>query len=289
MASVPYFLGVDLGGSQMRMGAVTRDGRLASDMVSMPTGRDFGPDDLRRKLPQLIDRLRPAIDGRSPAALGFGTVGVVREGGPLSQCENLPRLKGVDIAELVRELIGCPVTLENDARCFTLAEARYGAARGMRDVCGVTLGTGLGCGVMIGGRLYRGTGWQAGEVWRLPVRGQHLEYFLSGAGVVRGYVAASGTQEPELDAARVRELAQSGDEAALQAWHGFAEDLAFLCSSLIALLDPAVVVIGGSLSRARDVYGRVLASQLAGDSARIADTELGAAAGVIGAAALNID
>jgi glucokinase len=288
MASVPYFLGVDLGGSQMRMGAVTRDGRLASDMVSMATGRNFGPEDLRRSVPELIDRLREVVDGHGWAALGFGTAGVVRDGA-LSQCENLPRLTGVDITELVRELVGCPVTLENDARCFTLAEARYGAARGQDDVCGVTLGTGLGCGVMVGGRLHRGVGRQAGEVWRLPLRGQHLERFLSGAGVVRGYLAAGGEQEPGLDAARVQERARAGHAPALRAWRAFGEDLALLCCSLIALLDPALVVIGGSLSMARDVYGPVLASRLASDAARIADSELGAAAGVIGAAALNID
>lgn len=288
MAHDAYFLGVDLGGSQLRMAAVTRDGRLASEMASVPTGRSFGPEQLRRTLPELIERVRPAIDGHAPAALGFGTVGVVR-GGPLTQCENLPLLNGVDIAALVRALVGCPVSLENDARCFTLAEARFGAARGMRDVCGVTLGTGLGCGVMIDGRLHRGVGWQAGEVWRLPVRGQQLERFLSGAGVVRGYLTAGGGEQPALDAGRVRELALAGDEAARRAWRSFGEDLAFLCSSLIALLDPALVVIGGSLSQARDVYGPVLAAPLGADSARIVHTALGAAAGVIGAAALNID
>jgi len=287
MAHDEYFLGVDLGGSQLRMAAVTRDGRLASEMVAVPTGRGFGPDQLRRAIPELIGRVRPAVDGHAPAALGFGTVGVVR-GGPLTQCENLPLMIGVDITVLVRELVGCRVSLENDARCFTLAEVRFGAARGMADVCGVTLGTGLGCGVMIGGRLHRGVGWQAGEVWRLPLRGQHIERFLSGEGVVRGYLDAGGADGPGLDAGRVRELALAGDDAARRAWRSFGEDLATLCSALIALLDPALVVIGGSLSLARDVYGPALAASLGSDSARIAPSALGAAAGVIGAAALNI-
>jgi glucokinase len=288
MGSVPYFLGVDLGGSLMRMGAVTRDGTLACEMVSVPTGRNFGPADLRRAVPELIDRLRAGLDGHAWAALGFGTAGVAL-GGALTQCENLPRLTGVDVTELVRELVGCPVTLENDARCFTLAEARYGAARGVQDVCGVTLGTGLGCGVMIGGRLHRGVGRQAGEVWRLPVRGEHLERFLSGEGVVRGYLAAGGAPRTGLDAALVHERARDGDAAALTAWRSFGGDVALLCSTLIAVLDPALIVVGGSLARASDVYGPVLAAQLGQDAARLADSELGSAAGVIGAAALNIE
>ena len=269
------------------MAAVTRDGRLATDVFSVPTGVRFGPDDLQRSLRELVEQARSALDARAVAALGFGTAGVVGDG-PLTQCENLPLLNGANVAELVRASAGFPVALENDARCFTLAEARFGAARGAHDVCGITLGTGVGCGVMIGGRLHRGTVSQAGEVWRIPVRGQNLEHFVSGAGVVRGYLAAGGS-EIGLDAAGVLEKARLGDGAALRAWHAFGEDLAFLCELVIALLDPALIVMGGSLSRASDVYQPILAARLGERSTRIAETELGQAAGVIGAAALNMD
>jgi glucokinase len=286
MVSGPYYLGVDLGGTQLRMGAVTQDGRLAKDVISVSTGRGFGPEDLRRTLRDLAARMRSALDGEV-AALGFGTAGVVGHG-PLSQCDNLPLLNGVVIEDLVRDAAGCPVALENDARCFTLAEARYGAGRGARDVCGITLGTGVGCGVLAGGGLLRGAASQAGEVWRIPLRGQHLEHFLSGAGVVRGYAAAGGAPDPGLDAARVEERARVGESAARSAWRAFGEDLALLCHFVIALLDPAVLVIGGSLSRASDFYKPVLASRLEGRATLIADAELGPAAGVIGAAALNI-
>src|SRR5262245_36912788 len=179
MQGAACFLGVDLGGTQLRMAAVDRDGSLLTDVASSPTGREFGPDDLQRGLRTLTDRLRPALDGRLVSALGFGTAGVVGEGLPLTQSENLPRLNGIDVASLVREVAECPVRLENDARCFTLAEARYGAGRGAPDVCGITLGTGVGCGFMTGGVLHRGHNFQAGEVWRIPMRGQHLEHFLS--------------------------------------------------------------------------------------------------------------
>ena len=281
------FLGVDLGGTQMRMAAVTAAGRLATDVLMAPTGPTFGPVELRRELVELGQRLRSGLDGREVAALGFGTPGVVGRDA-LSQCDNLPLLNGSDLVALVREVAGCPVALENDARCFTLAETRYGAGRGASEVCGITLGTGVGCGVMTGGRLHRGAGGQAGEVWSIPIRGHHLEHFLSGAGVVRGYEAAGGQSESGLDAKGLEERARRGDEAALAAWRSFGEDLAFLCELVIALVDPEVIVIGGSLAGASGLYEPFLGARLHGCQARLATSELGRAAGVIGAAALNM-
>ncbi len=282
-----YLIGVDLGGTQMRMAAVTRAGCVASAMFSVPTGRGFGPEDLTRELRRLGDELRSSLNGHPVAALGFGTAGVVGAG-PLSQSENLPLLNGVDIGVLVQEASDYPVALENDARCFTLAEARYGAARGVGDVCGITLGTGVGSGALVGGRLLRGAAAQAGEVWRLPLRGRHFEHFLSGAGVVRGYEAAGGSAQAGADAARIAECARSGDEAARAAWRSFGEDLALLCEYVMSILDPAVIVIGGSISQSWDLYGGILDAHAAKHPTRIVRAELGQAAGVIGAAALNL-
>src|SRR5688572_1097045 len=289
MDSTTCYLGVDLGGTQLRMAAVRADGCLASDVISTPTGRTFAPRDLQQALVDLRARLAPTLDGRRAAALGFGTAGVVVEGRPLTQSENLPLLNGTDVASLVRDVAGVPVRLENDARCVTLAEARFGAGRGARDVCGITLGTGVGCGVMVDGRLQRGANFQAGEVWRIPMRGHHLEHFVSGAGIVRTFFDAGGSGPADLDAAGTVEKARAGDRAALAAWQVFSEDLAFLCETVISLLDPSVIVIGGSLSQARDLYRPLLDERLrAHPATRIEASALGHAAGVIGAAALNI-
>ena len=280
------YLGADLGGTRLRVAAVTPDGRLASELLSAPTGRDFGPDQLRRVLPELAGRVRLSLPVPPARFLGFGTPGVVADG-PLSQCDNLPLLNGVELARLVRDAVDCPVAVENDARCFTLAEARFGAGRGADPVCGVTLGTGVGCGVMLDGRLHRGARSQAGEVWRIPLRGRHLEHFLSGDGVVRTYEAAGGA--PGLDPAVIEARARGGESAATQAWQAFGEDLAFLCASVIALFDPAVIVVGGSLSGARDLYEAALRARLGDDVSGVTASALGAAAGVIGAAALSMD
>src|SRR5688500_5963891 len=281
-----YFLGVDLGGTQMRMAAVTPEGSLTGDVLSVRTGPAFAPDDLRRELHALSDQVARRMNGARLAGLGFGTAGVVTEG-PLTQSPHLPRIEGTNVAEIARGAVDCPVTVENDARCFTLAEARYGAGRGARDVCGLVLGTGVGCGVMIGGRLHRGASAQAGEVYHIQLRGHSIEHFVAGAGIVRGYAAAGGVADAA-DAAAIAERARAGDGAAIAAWTSFGEDLGFLCEAVIGLLDPEVIVIGGSLARAGDLFKPALLARLAKHPTRIADAELGTAAGVIGAAALHI-
>ncbi len=289
MPGEPYFLGVDVGGTQMRMAPVTREGVLCAPVAAIPTGPGFSPDDLRRQIVALSAGLRGGLGGRRAEALGFGIAGVMTAGGPLTQSPHLPLLEGMDVAAVVREVADVPVTAENDARCFTLAEARFGAARGARDVCGLSLGTGVGCGVMVAGSLHRGAHAQAGEVWHIQLRGESVEAFVSGAGIVRGYAAAGGMTGQELSAREVAGRARAGDPAAQSAWRSFGDDLGFLCETIVGLLDPDVIVIGGSLSGARDLYGHALSARLAAHPTRVADALLGPSAGVVGAAALNIN
>ncbi|HZS04125.1 MAG TPA: ROK family protein [Blastocatellia bacterium] len=289
----PLYLGVDLGGTQLRIAAVTGDGKLATGVLSVPTGKSFSPDDLRRQLTSLTAELRQQSGAGQFAALGIGVTGIVRQG-RLSASDFLPQLNDLELADTLSSVVGCPVAVENDARCFTLAEARFGAGRGAHNICGITLGTGVGGGVMVDGQLVRGVSSQAGEVWSIPLRGRHLEYFLSGDGVVRGYLAEGGgageSSASQPDSARIADLARGGDPAARAAWAAFGDDLYFLCGAMIALLEPEVIVIGGSLTKASDLYFDDVMARLSQwkTQTRIACAELGGAAGLIGAAALNI-
>ena len=282
----PCYLGIDLGGTQLRMAAVATDGRLLTEMISSPTGREFGPEDLRREVAHLSARVEEQLGSRALAGLGLGTAGVVRPG-PLSQCTNLPRLNGLDLAEALRSKMDLPVTVENDARCFTLAEARFGAARGARHVVGITLGTGVGGGVMVDGHLHHGVSYEAGEVWAIPLRGKPVQEFLSGSGVVRAYREAGG--DPALDsAAEVARRARAGEVAARSAWEALGADLAFLCLCVRALVDPQAIVLGGSLAQARDLFDDRLRAEVGGTEGQIVYAALGPAAGVIGAATLTM-
>jgi glucokinase len=284
--SEPCHLGVDLGGTQLRMAAVATDGLLLTEMIASPTGREFGPEDLRTEVARLAAGVKAQLGSRALAGLGLGTAGVVRPG-PLSQCSNLPRLNGLDLAEALRSWAALPVSIENDARCFTLAEARYGAARGARHVVGITLGTGVGCGVMVDGHLHHGASYEAGEVWAIPLREKALEEFLSGAGLVRAYRAAGG-DPADHTASDLALKARAGDEAARAAWQAFGADLAFLCLCVRRLLDPEAIVIGGSMAQARDLFDDRLRAKASEAQARIVYSALGPAAGVIGAATLTM-
>jgi predicted NBD/HSP70 family sugar kinase len=279
--SRPLRIGVDLGGSRLRIGAVHEDGGLAGPIVSSPSGLDFD----HAALFEEVSAFRAGL-ATAPLAIGCGVAGVVHEG-RLTLCDGLPCLVGQNLLALLESAAGAPAALENDARCFTLAEWRHGAARGARLVCGLTLGTGVGCGVLLDGKPYRGARSQAGEPWRMRLRGESLEWFVSGAGVVRGYRAAGGPDSADLDAPGVHARARAGDPAAIAAWLAFGDDLALLVEAVLALLDPDRIVVGGSLASAADLYRPALVARLEDDVRLLVPAQLGEAAGVIGAAELS--
>jgi glucokinase len=282
----PYYLGVDLGGTQLRMAAVDAAGELATEIFSVATGKHFGPAELQARVMALTRKVESRIGARAVAALGLGTAGVVNAG-VMSQATNLPLLNDQDIEELIESAVRLPVSVENDANCFALAEARFGAGQGARHICAVSLGTGAGCGIVIDGKVHHGAHGGAGEIWSIPLREHFLEYYLSGVGVARDYKLFGGAEE-DADAARVAESARGGDEVALRVWDSFAGDLYFLCETLAAIVDPEVIVIGGSLAQSRDLFDEKLRQKLEKRTLRVAYAELGTSAGVIGAASLNI-
>lgn len=284
------YLGVDLGGTQLRMAGVDASGKLTTEVHSLPTGRAFGAEELAAGLKALYERVSAVVGEGYVASLGIGTPGVIVND-TIAQSDNLPALNGCNLRNIALKAVSLPVQVENDANCFSLAEARFGAGHGAKIVCGITLGTGIGCGVIIDGRVHHGAHCEAGEVYRIPMRGKHLEYFLAGAGIVRGYESAmkDAGKRPHAsyDAAQIAGLARDGDAAALKAWQSFVEDLHFICECVMSLIDPEVIVIGGSLARAADIYGDELKRRVAGRATQIGFAELGTAAGVIGAAALG--
>ena len=280
-----YYLGADLGGTSLRVGAVSTDGELLGEVLSVPTGRAFDPEALQQQARALAQRVRRAFADVPCRGVGFGTAGVIHDDGPLAHAENLPKLCGANLRALLEEALGCPVIVENDARCFTLAEARFGGARGARSVGGITLGTGVGSGFLIHGKLVRGVSSQAGEVCRIPLRGHPLEYFVSTEGLMRAFEGAGGSPHG-MDGARLAEAARSAAGPARTAWRTYGEDLATLCDIVMAIVEPEVIVIGGSLAQAFDLYGDLLTARIADRRTRIVPAELGPRAGVIGAAVL---
>jgi len=256
--------------------------------------------------------------GPSPDMIGVGVPGLVDRAGTLHMGPHLRRLHDVPLAHLLRERSGLPTWVDNDANCHALAEQTAGAAAGANEALVVTLGTGIGAGIITGGRLLQGANGFAGEPGHMIVdpngppcpcgkRGC-WERFASGTGL--GRLARDAAEGGQLDAAvalaggdpeavrgeHVTASARTGDAESLVVLGSFAHWIALGLANLVNILDPSVIVIGGGLVEAADlllpeVRTRFLGLVLAGErrpTVRIVPAELGERAGAIGAALLGI-
>jgi glucokinase len=299
-------LGSDFGGTSIKL-AVCEGGRVVERLEAEPTPRDGDVGALVGRLVGRVGEVRQAHPGL--AAVGCGVPGLVDfDRGLVHELSNVEGWRGVPLRALLEEGSGLPVVVENDAAAMCYAEWRHGAGRGFSDLVALTLGTGVGGGLVLGGRPYRGRGFMAGEVGQMSVRqggvaGHYgncgaLERYVGNrqiAELARGRYAAAGLGrgmedcEPHL----LAERAEDGDEVALGVWDEVAGWLAVAVANIVWLLDPEAVVIGGGVARA----GRLLFERLEGRVAErispvqaerlaILPAEFGVDAGVVGSAAL---
>jgi glucokinase len=301
-------IGVDLGGTKLAAGIVDRDGAVVRHTVS-PTVH-ASQDDLLAALERAIADLL----GNDVGAVGVGVPSTIDQtAGRAVSSVNVP-LAGVDLRENLSARFGVPVAIENDANAAAVAEHRFGAGRGTRHMVMLTLGTGIGGGLILDGRLYRGALGAAAELGHItldldgaPCQGTcpglgHFEVLASGtaAGVLAerraaerpdgglGRAAAGGHA---IDARLVCELAAAGDPDALDVVDTVGSRLGVAIADFANIFNPEAVVVGGGFAQAGDLLfepaRRVVAERAlspARDVVRIVPAELGAQAGVVGAA-----
>jgi fructokinase len=257
-------VGFDIGGSKLAAIALDRQGtEVGRDRCAVP--HDYGGtvDALVAMTESLARTHGPAI------SVGIGIPGMIGAAGELVRVVNLPWLEGQPLRADLHRAIGLPVAIANDANCFTLSEATDGAAAGARVVFGVILGTGVGGGIVVDGRVIAGANAIAGE-WGhnpLPVtagagppqtcgcgRSGCIESWLNGAALARDFQATTGR---DVDAAEVARLAQGGDPDAQTAIGRYEQRLALALAGIINILDPDVIVLGGGLASIASIYARV--------------------------------
>jgi glucokinase len=288
-------IGVDLGGTKILAGVVRADGEIeARRERPTPLGSQ------EELLAGLEAAVRELLDERIEA-VGFGIpTRVDYRTGRSAGAVNLP-LGELDFAGWMSGCFGLPVAVDNDANAAALAEWSAGAGRGARDLVMLTLGTGVGGGVVVDGRLFRG--WA--ELGHIVVehdgppcfgactgRG-HLESVASGQAATRLAQEAFGEGA---DAHRLVRLGKEGDRTALRLLEGIGRRLGSGIGSLVNVFSPEVVVIGGGfaaageliLGPAREIAAREALAP-AGDAVRIVPAELGTAAGLLGAGLLALD
>jgi glucokinase len=259
--------GLDVGGTKCLGVVLGADGGVVRE-ARVPTPR--GSDALVAALAGLAEELRPWD------TLGLGIAGRVTLGGEVPASPNLRGVRDAPVRALLEAALGVPVPTANDATCATLAEWRMGAARGAGDVVLVTLGTGIGGGFVVGGRLVLGRHGFAGEVGHMVVDPDGIpcvcgrrgcwERYASGAGIaVQARVAAEAGRldvvvglaggDPEaVRGEHVHAAARDGDPEALAVLDGFAWWVALGLANLVNVTDPEVVVVGGGLGTAADLF-----------------------------------
>jgi glucokinase len=282
-------IGVDLGGTKVLAGIVGRDGSVERHRET-PTRVESQQallDELERAVRELLDD--------DVAAVGLGIPSQIdQDTGRVEGSVNIP-LEALDLRGEMARRLGLPVAIENDASAATLAEYVAGAGRGTRTLVMLTLGTGVGGGVVLDGRLYRGWaefGHMVIEFDGEPCQGActgrgHLEAYVSGSAATRAAQAAFGEAA---DAHRLVRLAREGDREAAEILDGIGRRLGAGIESLVNAFNPQVVVIGGGFAAAGDLildpareHVRQRALSPANERVRIVHAELGTMAGLIGA------
>jgi glucokinase len=308
---MPTVLGVDVGGTKMAVGPVDRDGtQLAPPLVEHTRTESEAAflAGVERGLRHALEEFKEF----GPVAFGLACAGTVdSQRGVVVASPNLPLVE-VPVVAVLEKALNMPVVLDNDVNAAILAEATLGAAAGLRHVVMLTLGTGVGGGLWLDGKVYRGASGGAAELGHTIVRagglpclcGAHgcLEMYASGRALVRYAAARAGDKSTDpsgeltglqeqgrLTGGAVTRLAQSGDKAALEAVGELARWLGVGLVNCTNAFDPEMIVVGGGvgelgellLAPARELV-RKHAMAPGRDAVLIAEARLGNKAGLVG-------
>ncbi|MEJ7792657.1 MAG: ROK family protein [Gaiellaceae bacterium] len=309
----PPVLGLDIGGTKLAAGVVDGAGRVLSFLVE-PTLAEEGATHGLERLFTLGRRaiVESGLDPTEIRSVGIGCGGPLdTQRGVLVAPPHLPGWRNIPVTALAEAAFGVPAALENDATAGAAGEHLYGAGEGTRNMVYLTISTGVGGGVVLDGRLYRGSSGNGGELGHVTVdwdgracrgcgRRGCLEAYVSGTSIAeraREAIRADGNSSlaslADPTAADVAAAAEAGDALAHSVWSETVNALACGLTSIVNLFEPELVVIGGGVARTGEqllgpVRKRVRedAMKPAGEAADIVASALGDRVGVVGAAAI---
>lgn len=317
-----FIIGLDLGGTKISAAALSADGTRMSGLRSVATQSELGAEGVVDRIIALLEGViadtikETGVSRKDFIGIGAGAPGPLdRDKGIVVVAPNLG-WRDFPLGERITSRLGIPVTLDNDANCATLGEFWLGAARGGRHVVGITIGTGIGGGLIINGELYHGASDVAGEIGHttIDVNGRHckcgnygcLEAYASGPAIatrarealVREDTASmlpsmvDGVLE-RITAETVYDAAKRGDGLANEIVRDTARYLGAGIATLLNVINPDTVVIAGGVIRAGEALLAPLRTEVrrrafkpAVEAARIVPAELPGTAGVVGAVAV---
>jgi len=288
-----YAIGVDVGGTKTTAAVLSESGELIGDIYKGATHADHSTSDVEQNIAEPIQRAleNAAVPIGDILGIGMGLPGPLdAKAGILLTPNNLPSLHHYPVRERMEKRFDLPVKIDNDANVFALGEAIFGQGRGSTVLIGLTLGTGFGCGIVINQKIFEGATGTAGEIWLSPYGDSMFEEYISGRGLARIYEKYSGEKVigPEIES-----RARLGQETAIQTWEKFGRHLGIIISHMVNFLDPDVVVIGGSISHAFDLFVSSLREALfkninprPAEHVAVFQSKLGEQAAMFGAAGL---
>jgi glucokinase len=278
-----FAIGVDLGGTNLRVAAVTADGELLEKVTTgtkVSLGRDAVIDEMTNTIRELAQKSRKA---GAMLGIGIGVPGIIDERtGMLRESPNLPGWKDYPVKEAIERRLGARVILENDANAAAVGEAWLGAARTAKHMCMLTLGTGVGGGLVLNGRAWHGMIGMAGELGHIMIEpngpkcgcGSHgcVEQFASATAIVRMAHEAIQTglapqlaralADQEFSAEVIHNLAVQGDKPAQQVFEKVGWALGIVLAGLINALNLDMYVLGGGVSRAWSVFAPAMFAEI---------------------------
>lgn len=275
-------IGIDLGATNIR-GAVVNNNAIGN-IISQRIKSDGSVEDVLNDIYAVVDAL---LQNDKASAIGIGVPSVVDVAeGIVYDVQYIPSWKEVHLKKLMQERYDIPVYVNNDANCFAVGELYFGKGRGADNMVGVTLGTGLGTGIITNGKLYAGHNCGAGEIGLFPYIDNILEYYCSGSFFSNVY---------GLDGVRVFKDAQAGKERALELYAELGKHVGNAVKMIMYAYDPELIILGGSVSQAFEYFKDTMWRQVKNfaysktlDRIKIEISEL-QNSGIIGAASLYYD
>ncbi|NQX00542.1 ROK family protein [bacterium] len=306
MSDSPLTIGIDFGGTTVKL-AVIFQSHIIDHAPPIATQEFAGHEELISEMVRAVEDLRARHPGI--AAVGVGMPGFVNfDLGVVNNLTNVKDWAGVPLKRILEGKIGLPVVVDNDANCMAAAEWKCGAGRGFQHLVCISLGTGVGGGIIANGQMIRGACYGAGEIGQTSVDYQGLPGHYGNLGALEKYVGnreitatardaytAAGIAKSldECSPAALAAAAHHGDPIALAQWDEIGAKLATAVMNCCWLLNPEAIVIGGGVARAGELLFRPfkerLFAQLSGpfkDQLRVMPAAFGHEAGTIGAAAL---
>ncbi len=290
-------IGIDLGGTAIKLGRFSEEG-ICHQSLTVPTPQPATPEAVLATITDAILQLQtpPFLKGGDRIrAIGIGTPGPVDAIGRIARVAiNLKNWHNVPLADWLEAKTGLPTILANDANCAGLGEAWLGAGRHFKNLILLTLGTGVGGAVILDGKLFAGHLGAAGELGLIAINPDGPECNSGNRGSLEQYVSVQAIRrETGLEPLELANLAKSGDAKALEYWQSYGRYLGIGLASIIYILTPEAIIIGGGISAGAEFFLPTVRSEIeqrvlpsSRENLQLLVAQLGNQAGMVGAAKL---